>query len=447
MRRGWGLGLAGTVLVVVAGTCEGTVNNDDVILATTVRASLGAGRAEPNGPSFTSAVSDDGRYVAFLSRADNLDPADADTVNDVYVRDVLDGTVTLVSRATGMAGVKSNGDCLSPSISSSGQFVAFATTANNLDASDGDAISDVYIRDVWSGITTLVSRAAAKGNGPSTEPALSPDGNFVAFVSESNNLDPADGDFLADIYVRDVSGSTTTLISRATGVAGAKADADCGRPAVSLGGGVVAFSSIATNLHADDTDGIVDVFARSVGPATTVLVSRATGVSGVKANGGGSPTLDLSLSADGRFVAFAMGATTLDPDDPDTLEDVFVRDLQASTTTLVSRASGTLGTKGNNPSNRPRISGDGRRVAFDSSASNLVQGDRNLTSDVFLRDLVGGTTGRVSVRTFGAEAGGSSTAATISGNGRFVAFESFAPNLVDDDNNGEVDIFLRGPLE
>ena len=159
------------------------------------------------------------------------------------------------------------------------------------------------------------------------------------------------------MFARDVQADTTVLVSRASGRASAKGNAYSILPSVSADGRFVAFSSGASNLHPDDGDGTADVFLRDLQADTTVLVSRASGAAGAKGN---AHSFSPSVSADGRFVAFESGASNLHPDDGDTSLDVFVRDLQADTTVRVSRASGAGGRQGQR---RLRVAvGVGRRA-------------------------------------------------------------------------------------
>lgn len=153
---------------------------------------------------------------------------------------------------------------------------------------------------------------------------------------------------------------------------------------------------------------------------------------------------DASISANGRFVAFESEASNLVAGDTNNGRDVFVRNLRTGKTRWVSVRSN--GAQGNGFSSHPSISADGRRVAFRSGASNLVAGDTNNTDDVFLRNLKTGKTRRVSVRSSGAQASGHSNEPSISADGRFVAFQSEASNLAGGDMNGVTDVFRRGPL-
>ena len=224
------------------------------------------------------------------------------------------------------------------------------------------------MRDLVANTTLLVSRAdgptGAKGNEPSFEAAISADGRLVAFTSSATNLDPDDTDPTDDVCVRDLVANTTTLVSRASGAPGDKSNGFSFSPTIPANL-YVAFASTASNLHPADTDTDMDVFVRDLAISTTTLVSRATGANGAKGDGeSGAPT----ISASGRLVAFGSSATNLDSDDADTTEDVFVRDLQGNTTTLVSRAAGAAGVGGNGHSDDSAISADGRFVTFISRA-------------------------------------------------------------------------------
>src|SRR5215212_4521481 len=295
----------------------------------------GATGAKGSFSSSAAGISADGRVVSVSSGASNFVPEDRDGLDDVYARDLQTDTTTLVSRASGVAGANSNGISSGMSLSADGRFVAFQSLASNLSADDGDATSDVYVRDLQTNTTTLVSSASGasgvKGNGASSggplwadsPGSLSADGRFVAFESVASNLSADDGDVTSDVYVRDLQTGTTTLVGRAGGATGAKSDGESAAAAISGGGRFVAFGSSATNLSPDDGDDSFAVFVRDLQTSTTTLVSRAGGANGAKANGGAWPE---GISSDGRFVVLESEATNLSPDDGDATSDVFVRD-------------------------------------------------------------------------------------------------------------------------
>ncbi|MEA2217713.1 MAG: hypothetical protein QOJ35_339 [Solirubrobacteraceae bacterium] len=344
----------------------------------TILVSRTSADAKGTSDSAAPAISADGRYIAFESTA-QLDSDDGDAISDVYVRDLEMGTTVLVSRATGATGAKGTAASSAPSISADGRYVAFQSDSKLDPTDDGDSSTDVYVRDLQASTTTLASRpTGASGlvvDAASTVPAISADGRYVAFQS-SAPLDVADTDAQQpDVYRRDLQTATTELVSRAGGAAGADADNFSQLPSISGDGRLVSFESTADNLT-DDADTKRDIFVRDMQAAATILVSRATGAAGVKGNDNSQHS---ALSADGRYVAFDSQATNLDPDDPVAFTpDVYVRDLQASTTELVSRATGSPGVPGekaNAASVGPALSADGRYVAFESLAYNLNPGD------------------------------------------------------------------------
>ncbi|MEO5899704.1 MAG: hypothetical protein ABIR68_06180, partial [Ilumatobacteraceae bacterium] len=210
-------------------------------------------------------------------------------------------------------------------------------------------------------------------------------------------------------------------------------------PAISADGRYVAFESFANNLVPSDTNGVGDIFVHDLQTDTTRRVSVDS--AGQQALGGES--IAPSISADGRFVVFHSSATNLVSGDTNGKFDVFVRDTVANTTARVSVATG--GAEGDNNSTFAHISGNGRFVTFFSSATNLVPGDTNALFDVFVRDLLAATTTRISVTSAGGQATGGlgSQLPSISADGRFVAYESTTVNLVPGDTNGKSDVFLH----
>ena len=348
----------------------------------------------------------------------------------------------LVSRA-GVAGPGGDANSLAPSISANGRYVAFASRAGNLGSGSGGRL-EIYVRDMTTGQTVLASRvggpSGAPANGNSSNPGISADGRYVVFDSGAENLSPDDTAF-GDIFVRDLLTDTTTLVSRAPGLTGTAADEFSSAPSISADGRHVAFESQANNLSADDTHGnTTDIFARDLDTGVTSLISRATGATGAA---GSDLSFNPSISADGRYVAFSSRAP-LTPDDlgddPSFLEDVFVRDRTADTTVLVSRASGATGAPGDVNSEDPAISADGSHVAFSSDAKLTGQGFYD--TRIFLRDLTTDTTRLVTVGEEG-PVGDPRRNPSVSADGRYVAFQARSNDLSPVDADGKVDVFVR----
>jgi len=409
-----------------------------------VSRSSGAGAPDANGHSVSPSSSADGRFVAFQSSASNLIAVDANNHADVFVRDLQTDATRLVSRSSGAGAPDANSDSFQPSISADGRFVAFTSFAGNLVTGDANDAFDVFVRDLDTDTTRLVSRSSGAGapdsNGASQQPSISPDGRFVAFQSSASNLVGGDANGKIDVFVRDLQTDTTTLVSRSSGAGAPDANSHSFQPSIAAGGRLVAFQSSAGNL-VDGSDAFekADVFVRDLQTNTTRLVSRPSGAPAPEPDNASSQP---SISADGRFVAFDSIAGNLVGRDLNDASDVFVRDLQTDTTRLVSRSSGAGPPDGNGGSLQPSISADGRRVAFHSFASNLAGVDRNGRFDVFVRDVATDAT-RFASRASGAGVEGNNPSfnASLSADGRFVAFNSEAANLIAGDFNAKVDIF------
>ncbi len=413
---------------------------------TTSRVNVERGGGAGNGENNEYSISADGRFLAFESDATNLVPGDTNGVTDIFVHDRQTGSTTRISVATG--GSQGNGPSnQETALSSDGRVVVFHSEATNLVPGDTNGIEDIFVHDRQTGITTRVSVATGGGQalwngqpniGTSENASMSADGRFVAFDSFANNLVPGDTNGQYDIFVHDRQSGVTTRVSVATG--GGQANDGGGHSQLSADGRIVAFDSEATNLVPGDTNGIEDIFVHDRQTGITTRVSVATG--GGQANGeSGNPV----LSGDGRYVAFPSEATNLVPGDSNGVQDVFVHDRQTRVTTRVSvpTGGGQAFGGGIDGSGNPRLNENGRIVAFDSAATNLVPGDTNGDEDVFIHDRQTGATTRVSVATGGGQGNGSSSGGWLNQDGRLVIFSSDASNLVPSDTNGVADFFVH----
>ena len=267
---------------------------------------------------------------------------------------------------------------------------------------------------------------------PST---VSDDGRFVVFSTYAG-LDPNDTNGTWDVYVRDRLLSTTEWISQGIGTLAGNGQSGSYGVSISGDGRYVVFDSQASNLVVGDTNGVRDIFLRDRLSQSTERVSVST--FGTQGNGN---CFESTISRDGRFVGFDTLATNLFPNDINGTADIVVRDLVASITVVASTSSS--GALGNGDSLYPFLSPDGHYVAFASAASNLVLPDTNNTWDVFVRDLVAGTTVRASVGVNGVQGNATSWMPRLSSDGRLVAFQSQATNLVSGDTNAHDDVFIR----
>ena len=271
----------------------------------------------------------------------------------------------------------------------------------------------------------------------SVEPALSADGRFVAFRSTATNLVPADTNGGDDIFVHDrQTGATSRVNVASDGTEAVSASPHSADPAISADGRFVAFESAATNLVEGDRNSRLDVFVhdRATGATTRVSVSTA----GLEGDG---DSADPSLSADGRFVAFASSANNLAPTDASALQDIFVHDRVAGETRQVNLNAD--GESANRHSLRPVLSPDGRYVAYESNASNLVSNEWSGRAEIFLYDRVSGMTTLESVGTGGTRANDNSMLAALDEGARRIAFTTAASSLTPGDTNDAFDVFLR----
>ncbi len=369
----------------------------DVSAGTTALVDESGGTATADGAGDPAITTDSSSktWVAFDTE-DSLVAADTQTDSDVYVRDMSGLTQTLVSRADGAAGVVGNADSEEPSISDDGNVIEFESGASNLGDGDADTTFDIHVRNVSGGTTTLASRAdgvaGAKGNAESFSPSISGDGTIVAFASVATNLGATGPAGSTDeIFVRNLSSHNTSLASRATGSGGAPDTGDPSTPVLDVDGEIIVWTSAASNLDPAGTGDFFEVYRRvRSGAFTTALVSRPTGV------GARSSAVNLSssgfdartISADGRIAAFSSQADAIDPLAAGPFSDVFARDTLTGATTLVSRAAGPDGAPGNGFSSGATVSADGTKVAFYSNASTLIAGVSGM--QVYERDLATG---------------------------------------------------------
>jgi Tol biopolymer transport system component len=438
--RGWIRGMVMLLaLVALLGAWGCGTGADEVAeLEGIVRVSVASNGTEGNGNSNSgfSSISADGRYVAFESQATNLVSNDTNGFWDVFVHDTQTGQTIRVSVASD--GTEGNGNSVFPSISADGRYVAFTSRATNLVEGDTNGFADIFVHDTQTGQTIRVSVASdgTEGNSFSLVPSISADGRYVAFESHATNLVAGDTNDLQDIFVHDTQTGQTIRVSVASD--GTESDNRSFGASTSADGRYVAFYSEATNLVSNDTNGFWDVFVHDTQTGQTIRVSVAS--DGTEGN---NDSFTAAISADGRYVAFWSYATNLVSDDTNGFADIFVHDTQTGQTIRVSVASD--GTEGNDDSIfTASISADGRYVAFYSEATNLVEDDTNGFADIFVHDTQTGQTIRVSVASDGTEGNDYINRPSISADGRYVAFESYASNLVPEDTNGYNDVF-RAP--
>jgi Tol biopolymer transport system component len=382
----------------------------------TVRASLSSSGEQGNDDSWAPSISGTGRWVAFTSEATNLVRHDNNGQSDAFVRDLRTNTTKLVSVSS--SGEQGNGSSGQPSVSRNGRWVVFESQANNLvaaDHNDGESmVDDVFVRDLRTGITSLVSVSSTgqQGNDYSYNPSISANGRWVVFVSQADNLVPNDrNQHDLDVFVHNLRTGRTEIVDVNSSEEQASTHGYVyERSAIAAGGQLVVFESDATNLAPGNENG---VFVRNLRTGTTRMVA---------ANGWFA-----SLSANGRRVAYTAGG-------------VFVRDLRTGVTTKVNVT--TAGEPLDAFSCCPSISPNGRWVGFQGAVPAGGDNGRDGVDAIFVHDLSTRRTTMVSVGSSGAPEYDSSTASLSN---KSVAFESDLENLVPggDDYPYATDIFVH----
>ncbi len=412
----------------------------DIFIAAggTITRVVGVGGAETTCASQRASVSGSGQFVVFDSCASNLVAGDTNSASDVFLLDRNSGVVSRVSVSSGGAQAV-GGPSFSSAISPNGQFVAFLSSAVNLGGGT-PGLTYVFIRDLVAGQTHLVSRAT---NGTAVaasdvRPSVADDGT-VAFVTATNVPGTNDSNNAPDVFLRiGATGGAPTTIRVSVSSTGAQLSSGGTRPSISADGQLVSFDT-ASAAAPGDTNSISDVYVRDIAAATTVLMSRTP--SGTAGNGFSN---EASISPDGGTLAFTSQATDIDGV-IDALFDVFRVTLSRASTpvavTAVTRLSVSTGVA--TGSSGAADAANGGRVAFSSDEPLLVAGDGNGDTDVFVSD--GATIARITVTSPGLfeSYSGRSLRPAPSYDGTIVAFLSSATNLVSGDTNGRTDVFLH----
>jgi Tol biopolymer transport system component len=385
---------------------------------TTTRVSVATDGTQATGGSESSDISADGRYVAFSSAAATLVSGDTNGFSDVFVHDRDTGKTERVSLRSDLLEA-TGGDSVAPSISANGRFVAFASSATNLVANDTNGVSDIFVRDRDTSLTTRVSFAlfAGQGSKRSINPVISADGRYVAFASEADNLVSGDTNNMEDIFLHDRNALTMVRVNVATGGAQSTGIFGASVSSISADGRFVAFSSPSADLVTGDSNDDTDVFVRDVVAGTTTRITVAENRSSSRG----------SLSADGRYVAFQSVAGAAGRG------GVYLHDRQSGVTSPLSLA----GVGVFESPEAPDVSDDGRHVCFS------VLRPATEFRDIVVMDRQTLAKTRVSVATSGEVANSTSGSCSLNADGTIVSYPSAASNLVANDTNGRNDIFVR----
>ena len=350
-------------------------------------------------------------------------------------------TTSIISQA--YDGTRTTADSRFPQISADGQYVTFVSSSDNLVMNDTNGKDDVFVYHYATGTMERisVSDSGVQANGDSFFPSISANGRYIAFGSTASNLSPDDLNTRRDIFRHDRVTGETLLITRST--SGGATNGGSGLPKISGDGQVIAFESVATNLVPGDTNGLRDIFAYD---GATDSISRVSlTADGSQILDGGREATKPTISDNGRYVTYQTWADDVVPNDDRHTTDIFRYDRQTGETRIVSLSS--AGEYGNNQSEESSVSGDGRYVLFNSSSDNLVPGDDNDETDIFVHDTMTEQTLMASVKNDGNPNNGFEFSGDISDDGQFVVFSSTATNIAPNDNNHNPDIFLRDLLQ
>lgn len=396
-----------------------------------------------------------GRFVAIVSIADNLVPNDFNGQYDVFVYDRQNGQMERVSVASDgselllHSGLITGTIAADVDISADGRYVVFSTF-NAIAPNDSNNTRDIYVRDRQTNTTfrtnfTYQGKEVPNiGGMGSNHASISDDGANIAWVSGAINITPLDSFFVYDVYVSELGGANVNKIT--INAQGRQATRSSDYPMISGNGQFVVYESFAQNLIQPDLNNETDIFLYNIGTGVTSLVSKAIDASnGVTANGASRLA---RISYDGRYIAFESTANNLVQTDINNAKDIFVYDAIADAMVIASTSSD--GVQGNQSADRASLSHDGRFVAFDSWSNNLVPGDDTLFNhgDIFVKDLVTGAISFASLNADGELGDNHSDSPVISvasSDSVFVAFRSSALNLVPNDTNGWPDIFVAQP--
>jgi Tol biopolymer transport system component len=418
--------LAASIMVLTLAAAGGSFVAAEATTTQTERVSVNSTGVQGNGPSGGgSAVSADGRYVAFASGANNLVRGDTNQVRDVFVRDRLTQRTERVSVGNGQ---QANTASFVTDISADGRYVVFYSSASNLVVrGDNNGRPDVFVRDRRLRTTVRVSKTnnGVGGNAGSAGGVISANGRFVAFASGASNLVPGDTNDASDIFVRDRRRGTTRRVSVTSREAQVRADSSW--PTMSATGRFVAFDSRAVNLVRGDANGPrYDVFVRDRRAGTTRRVSIGTDGRQL------FESVLSDISPDGRFVVLQAGDIRVNN------ASILLRDRQTGETRRVSIPISPFGT-GNFAAS---VSENGRFVVYLSSTPLPGEAPDDVSTDALLADLRLGTTRHIALTTSGAKAS-RVTRPVISADGRWVVFESASNTVVPGDTNRFPDVFIH----
>lgn len=378
------------------------------------RVSVSSSGTEGNDFSEHAAVSGDGRWIAFMSKADNLVPGDTNQKEDVFLHDRRNGNTSRISLLPD--GSQFPDLCGKPALDDTGSFVVFMGRRGDTDA--------IWLRDRLANLTTAITEGAGFP-GRCMDPVISGDGRWIAFVQQTGEQQ--------QVWLHDRVLGGFVIVSRSS--QGQAGNGPSHAPSISRNGRWIAFASEADNLVSGDSNEKLDVFVHDRQTGSTRLVSRNQ-----NGNLGDEDSVEAAIAADGRFVAFASKAANLVPQDDNGKSDVFVVDLQNGNIERIS--VDPRGQEVDQESWLPRLSANGNFVVWSSLADDLVVDDGNGKEDIFGRDRASGTTHRLSLALGSTDPNEYCTAPAVAADAPVVVFTAKADNLVRSDENDQPDVFV-----
>ncbi|MFN8138726.1 MAG: hypothetical protein U0R49_02890 [Fimbriimonadales bacterium] len=428
----------GTFLVTALFTVAG-ISFSATVIEPTFRASVSERGTQSNDRSQKPVLSPTGRLLGFTSWATNLVTGDTNGWIDGFVHDL--STRRTIRVSVGANGIQSNGASVLEAISGDERFVSFYSEGTNLVPGDSNGVGDVFVRDLLSNSTERISigQDGVEADAGSDHSCISENGRYIAFRSRGTNLVDGDTNGWDDIFMRDRLRGVTIRVSESS--RGEQANLYSGRPSITSDGRYVCFQSYASNLVDGDTNRTQDVFVHDTWTRITERVSVST--DGTQGNSDSGVVSGIAISPDGRYVAFSSTASNLVSGDTNRTYDGFVRDRWLGTTVRVTVRSD--GGQGNHGGGIAMLTDDGHYALLASPSTNLTDdGDINdRLADIFMHDMWSGETWRISNNTNGEQGNAQSEACVMSANGMVVAFASNATNLVPNDTNGFMDIFVH----
>ena len=371
---------------------------------TTKQINLNTSGGQPNGNVLNPVISPDGNYIVYSSDANNLVTNDTNGKSDIFVFNNYNNQTSRIS--VNSANGQSNGNSYNPSINSNGRYIAFDSVADNLVPLDTNRCSDIFIRDMWTGTITRIgfNSTVLQLNGNSYNPSISGDGRYIAYEFYNAVLGGSYGN--SSIYLYDRIFGNTTIVSSGS---------DSTNPCISTIGNYVAYDSYVNKVVYPDKNNIRDIIRYSIVDGAKITVS----VDSYGKDADGS-SYNPSINSDGTIIAFQSNANNLCPGDTAGNSDVFVHNTKTGITSRVSVSSSNQ--QANGASVNPSINADGLYVIFYSFASNLVNGDTNGVSDIFMHDMITGNTKRISVDSMVNQISEGTGMPNISSNGIYAVF-------------------------